>query len=1731
MRYKVVSLLVVLSLCAALLWRVGAATRSTILGPERLTKSAIMSDKEKTDILPQMLALNRLSANYNRVIREYDEEGTSTDTLKWGYERTTEEVMATLRGLLAQRKVLAQLPVKELIYQIQVRRAQNIFLYGDIDKMSHRYDAVLSTLMRFWELVRYSDSEYSLKEKMDAFVADEISSACGEGFYAEGLVLCEFLCGKKNRSDERIKALVGFRPLFEGKDEEVMIDFLILREREWEKVSDLKSQVLSFDASAEDERAWVQAEQALVRGYERLVQKLTISDYKKRINAAKAEVLAPVGRLALKDYEAGDGAVTVQVVAITDQEVEVKSLRTKSSGWYEEGGRRTSARVLAPKANRVVRQNFREALSGTGHYHYTLGHKSSDRYFDRETITHDRLRVMDHGLDDRHEFFALDPYDGKPIKGVRGILYDRTEQREISSVIFDDKGHASVLRQTDDMYLVIKDDRLADDKYRSYIYRIYDTKVIREMRREVKVYTDRPIYRYGQVVKAGLVFYNDNPEGFEVVPNHSDRVIIYADIDGKRTRLAAMPIKTNANGVAEIAYTLPKDEAYTNFVVATEGAYQTQYYINVQSYKLQHLQVHIDSIPSGYVIGRPMIIHGRMTDLNGHPSSGRVTISYDTEKSEKTISQDVDESGRFEVRTLPISDLRSYYRDYLRVSAIDALGRIATTSLGMQKDSTDLPLSAGALISVSALDKADFTLGTESQPYAKLPLGALDRYSVYAYLKGAQGEVVELGRLPIKGSKTFSMPTLKSGAYTLGLRATDGYGNQVVNELKEVYVYGRKDKQPPVPMPLWVMPYSPQESNPKDLLIRVGSSHDLSILMIVKDKEDIVHYDVIRADKNMVTVRIPRRFLSGSEAKVTFSTIRNGDTFREELEIPLQRQEDAKGVTIELLDENKTFVPGAEVSRRYIIKDGGKPLTDAAVLVTVFDKAVLDVAGGRSFWQKISRVFEFYGQPRLASVKDMGMEVQTMNVASVEMATSRSAPMAAKGGGFDEVEIETRSDFSETAYFTALLTTNAKGEVDFKYSLPHTQTKYVEKVFVFDKKLEAQEIEDHHFDVFAPVSVEINLPRYLTRGDKMIGEVLLRNTQKIALPISYRVLIGDDELTSGTQTVAAESATAVRFELLPAHLIGDSLSLTAQIITDGYSDAVKRTIPLRSHLMEYGVAVPFSLYKGTQVTLDLPKSDKFSSVPNLFAYFNPTNLVLTRLAQEYTMSMEHSVDQLSIYGALHHFVVFSNIRALFRTHPEVRASIVEALPDLHEAAKRTPSVDLKSDRGHFMSQRLTDPRTLVYFYDFVTDDHRLEEYLKHLTKRIKSAVHADGGWTFVREYPSTWLTLYVLKMLGDAPESERVSRLSKEIGEAFAFLDKEYKKERNRYLSLIDYAVIRHAHGLDIKTMDKAFTSRLKEEADTARKGYRNFWVSALLRYGRFARIYGDVKHNSEVQTFIDDMSRHTFSDSEQVGFELYKQARDKVLLSENVVALLLRHKQGVIWDDTYSIEAIKLLLTHVTPTKVDRGATLVIDGRVTALTDVERAMGFVTRQLDGVGSRVEVALDQGITTDFFFGGVVYHVTEPMVEVTPTGEHLKVFKEVFARRVRDEGKTAIVPVTIDAPAFKGEKLIVRYTVETNRDLSLVTIRDDRPAGSEPGYNLNGYKISDRVWWAYRRTESADQLFVDYIPRGRHVFELEATATTEGAFVYGPAEVVSYYAPEFRGNSAGGALSVVPHKRK
>lgn len=1739
MRHAWLRMVLLISLLSVWMWQESKASVATdrMLVAQERTKS--MKDKKKTsDILEELLSLNRLHENFYRNIDEYDENTASPDTLKWGLKKTSEESLKIIRRLLADRNSLAKKPGKELLYQLQVRRATGVMLYPRPDDSATEYEVLISVLSDMSiTIVQRMEWDKGLRAEVDRLVSDEIKAATGAGLYAQALVLCENR-GRALSDQEWVDMMKGHRALFDGQEEQAVLDLIFLKKERSKDFLELRDKVLDMNPEEGLDEAWVKAQTMFEETLDTLMKRVKKREYASRIQAFRDEMFKERGRVNLKDYDAKDGSVTVEVVATAPKGgfLERDTQKGRKFKETDKPSKTTRKWTLNPNVNGVVRHSFRDKVPCIGHHTYKLTPVGRSRGIAFDHQTHSRLETQNEHGKNFLNVFARDPLDGKPLPGVVITRYNQADNSVISKMITNTKGRTSMPYLDRETYVVIEDNRLARGYEHFYIFPKRPVRVRTATYKIAQIYTDRPVYRHGQTVKVGVLLYKDMPKSMAVAPNTPGKLVVTASVNMREVKLETLPFTTNANGVAELSFTLPKDEDYQMFGLKVEGRYKGSESLDVKAYKRQHLAVFVDSVTSGYVIGKPLVIHGRVTDYNGLPTAAQLNIVYDMTGKRATMPHSVGNDGKFVVTTPPLSHKQHHYINEVRVSAIDALGRIATDAHSYQKDTTDLPLNAEALSSIKGIDKDDFILSTETQPYVNLRLGDLNRYKVFAYFRDTNGKVFELGELPINGVKKFSLPSLPSGQYILGLRAKDGYGNPVVDEAKDYIIYSRTDKLPPIPTALWVLPILKKG----DKTLRFGSSYDSYISLLFTSGEDILMHDIVHVNKKIVDYKIPRDLLSKGELDVKFISYNNGIPDYQKINVLSKDVASTDSLNIVGIKEGEKFFPKAKVHRKLVIKDSkGKPLAHSPVFVTVFDKAVLQATTNQSFWSYVltrqdETVFGYNDfrtsyDPGAVLLRSDGLseEAQCMQVTptpfSENSAMKAGFPPAASG-------IQVRSDFSETAYFTVLLETNANGEIVYDYELPDTQTKYVEKIFTFDKSLKLQSIKDFSFDVYSPVSVEVNLPRYLTRGDHLIGEALLRNTTETATFVSYQIMAGEKALAEGTQTIPAKASSTVRFEVRPEMLTGDTVSITAQIIGDGYSDAVKREIPLRTDMTEYNIAVPFSLYKKGETTLDLPKLDRLTSVPDLFAYFNPTNLLLTRLAQEYSMAMETGVQKLSHYGALHSLVVFANIQDLFRRQPQVRASIVEALPALQEAAQKSGPVDLRADRGHFMAQRLTDPHTLATFYRFITDDRRLEDYLKALEKKIKGNLNADGGWGFAREHTSVWLTLYTLDMLGDVPRERLKATFAGEIAKAFAYLDGEFVRKES-YVSMIDYATTRHTHGLELKSLDPKLASALRKEAQSARNIYRDFWPSRLFKYGKFTSFYSDAKHNAEVQKFVDDMSLHTRSDNEQVGFELYKQARDKGTPKESVIALFLKAKQGFIWDNTMAIQAVRLLLTHITPTRVEKGATLIVGGREMRLTDSERAMGFVSRHMDGLTEKFAIALGKGITTDFFFGGIVYGVTEPMIKVTPTGDHLKVFKEVFARRVTESNTTSLVPVSTTQPARKGEKLIIRYHVETDRDLSLVTIKDDRSAGGEPGNILNGYKVSDRVWWAFRRGEATDRLFIDFIPRGRHTFELEVTVTTEGTFVYGPAEIVSYYAPEFAGNSAGGQFSISPISTK
>jgi hypothetical protein len=87
------------------------------------------------------------------------------------------------------------------------------------------------------------------------------------------------------------------------------------------------------------------------------------------------------------------------------------------------------------------------------------------------------------------------------------------------------------------------------------------------------------------------------------------------------------------------------------------------------------------------------------------------------------------------------------------------------------------------------------------------------------------------------------------------------------------------------------------------------------------------------------------------------------------------------------------------------------------------------------------------------------------------------------------------------------------------------------------------------------------------------------------------------------------------------------------------------------------------------------------------------------------------------------------------------------------------------------------------------------------------------------------------------------------------------------------------------------------------------------------------------------------------------------------------------------------------------------------------------------------------------------------------------------------------------------------------------LKDTRAAGLEPAEALSGYEWSQGLGYYRQVRDTATDFFIEYLPRGKHVFEYELVVMHKGEFSGGLTTLQSMYAPEFIAHTEGIRLSV------
>ena len=155
--------------------------------------------------------------------------------------------------------------------------------------------------------------------------------------------------------------------------------------------------------------------------------------------------------------------------------------------------------------------------------------------------------------------------------------------------------------------------------------------------------------------------------------------------------------------------------------------------------------------------------------------------------------------------------------------------------------------------------------------------------------------------------------------------------------------------------------------------------------------------------------------------------------------------------------------------------------------------------------------------------------------------------------------------------------------------------------------------------------------------------------------------------------------------------------------------------------------------------------------------------------------------------------------------------------------------------------------------------------------------------------------------------------------------------------------------------------------------------------------------------------------------------------------------------------------------------------------------------------------------TDGIAWGAVYaEFEEEMDKVEAQSNALSITREIYK-----DGKLLPEGVLLQV----GDKLTVRLTMTSDRDMDFVKVTDERAACMEPVEALSGYRWRKNVDYYQENKDASTSFYLDKVRKGTHVLEYQVYVTTSGRFVQGVPVARSAYAPEFGGHGTGGSLNV------
>jgi hypothetical protein len=799
----------------------------------------------------------------------------------------------------------------------------------------------------------------------------------------------------------------------------------------------------------------------------------------------------------------------------------------------------------------------------------------------------------------------------------------------------------------------------------------------------------------------------------------------------------------------------------------------------------------------------------------------------------------------------------------------------------------------------------------------------------------------------------------------------------------------------------------------------------------------------------------------------------------------------------------------------------------------------------------------------------------------------RLKPLEEKSQGIEIANlgaVKARTNLNETAFFLPQLSTNEKGEVFVKFTLPESLTTWSFIGLAHTKDLKTGSFQK---EVVAQKELMItpNPPRFLREGDKVKFTAKVSSLAGKDLKGTATLLLFDAQTNKPIDAAFKLSNAERSFELktgqsnvltwelnVPVGISAINYRVVAK--AESHTDAEENTLPILSNRLLVTESLPLPS-KGI--------GSKEFTFKKLVESGSSTSLDHHSLTLEYTSNPAWYAIQAMPYMMEYPYECaeqtftrfYSNALAtnIMNSRPLIKQVIdswKNSTPDAFlsnlEKNQELKALLLKETPWLLEGQDETArKKKIALLFDLA----KMNKELDRAVAKLEKMQVANGAWPWFPGMPENrYITQHIITGMGhldylkvkDVRENKDVWQM---VSKGVHYLDRELLDDYNHIVEH-DTNYLKNKHISEVQIQYLYARSFFKDLAmDGATKKAFDYFQQQATKYWTDFSIYSEgmialqAKRFSDVPVSIDIMKsiKERAINNEEMGMywkdnvagyywfqapietqalliEAFDEVTNDQISVENMKVWLLKQKQTTDWKTTKATaEACYALLLRGTEILTN---TEQVQIKVNGKTLDPKALGSTVEAGTGyfktswpedkitseMGNIEVIRKTEGVS----WGAMYWQYFEDMDKITSAETPLKLKKQLF--KVENSATVQTMNLITDQTSLKaGDKVRVRIELRSDRNMEYVHMKDMRAAGLEPVNVFTQYKYQDGLGYYESTADAATNFFFDYLPKGTYVFEYDLIVNLAGDFANGITTIQCMYAPEFTSHSEGIRLKI------